>query len=92
MPVALYGYFFFPDVPTTTRAIYFNAEERELAKQRVPVVEGERILSWAFAKLVFTSWFFYGFGLLWILGNCSESLGNQSLMNLYMQGHPERHW
>ncbi|KAK7747575.1 hypothetical protein SLS62_009074 [Diatrype stigma] len=90
LPVALYGYFFFPDVPTTTRAIYFNAEERELAKQRVPVVEGERILSLAFAKLVFTSWFFYGFGFLWILGNCSESLGNQSLMNLYMQGHPER--
>lgn len=93
MPVALYGYFFFPDVPATTTAPYLNEEERQLARQRVPTVEDEtRILSLSFASKVFTSWYFYGFSFLWILGNCSESLGNQSLMNLYMQGHPERNW
>ncbi|KAI1206324.1 retrograde regulation protein 2 [Annulohypoxylon truncatum] len=85
IPVAIYGYFLFPDVPATTTAVYFNEEERQLAKARVPVVEGARILSTAFIKQVFTSWYFYGFCFLWILGNCSESLGNQSLMNLYLQ-------
>ncbi|KAI1389944.1 retrograde regulation protein 2 [Hypoxylon trugodes] len=92
LPVAVYGYFFFPDVPATTTAPYFNEEERRLARARVPEVEGTRILSMEFAMKVFTSWYFYGFGFLWILGNCSESLGNQSLMNLYMQGHPENHY
>ncbi|KAI1447060.1 retrograde regulation protein 2 [Annulohypoxylon stygium] len=92
IPVAIYGYFLFPDVPATTNAPYFNEEERQLARARVPVVEGSRILSMAFITQIFESWYFYGFCFLWILGNCSESLGNQSLMNLYLQGHPEEHW
>ncbi|KAI6090654.1 retrograde regulation protein 2 [Hypoxylon rubiginosum] len=92
LPVAVYGYFLFPDVPATTRAPYFNEEERQLARARVPVVEEASILSVGFFSKVFKLWYFYGFGFLWILGNCSESLGNQSLMNLYLKGHPEEHY
>lgn len=92
LPVAAYGYFLFPDVPATTRAPYFNEEEIQLARSRVPVVEETSILSRDFVSRVFKLWYFYGFGFLWILGNCSESLGNQSLMNLYLKGHPEEHW
>lgn len=92
LPVAAYGYFFFPDVPSTTTAPYFTEEERQLARSRVPITESSRILSRDFVSRLFKSWYFYGFCFLWILGNCSESLGNQSLMNLYLQGHPEMHW
>ncbi|KAI1637004.1 retrograde regulation protein 2 [Biscogniauxia mediterranea] len=92
LPVAAYGYFFFPDTPHTTTAPYFSDEEKRLARERCPLVEEVPIISRSFVSKVFRSWYFYGFGLLWILGNCSESLGNQSLMNLYMQGHPERHY
>ncbi|EMR65150.1 putative pantothenate transporter protein [Eutypa lata UCREL1] len=87
MPVALYGYFFFPDVPATTTAPYLNEEERQLARQRVPTVEDEtRILSLSFASKVFTSWYFYGFSFLWILGNCSESLDSVSDLNNFPTG------
>ncbi|KAI2601889.1 retrograde regulation protein 2 [Hypoxylon sp. NC1633] len=92
IPVAVYGYFLFPDIPATTTAPYFSEEERQLARNRVPVVEGTRIFSIPFLVKVFKSWYFYGFCFLWILGNSSESLGNQSIMNLYMQGHPEEHY
>ncbi|KAL4908786.1 hypothetical protein BDW74DRAFT_165540 [Aspergillus multicolor] len=93
LPVAGYGYFFFPDTPHTTDAFYFSDEERQLARQRVPLIEsGEPILSPHFAKQLLTSWPFYAFCTLWILGNCSESQSNQSLLNLYMQGHPERNY
>ena len=93
LPVAVYGYFLFPDTPATTKAPYLTEEERELSRARVPpAVEGSPVMSKSFLKMVFSSWYFYGFCFLWILGNCSESLGNQSIMNLYMQGHPERNW
>ncbi|KAL4783649.1 major facilitator superfamily domain-containing protein [Aspergillus varians] len=93
IPVAIYGYFFFPDTPHTTTAFYFSAEEKQLARQRVPLhEEGSPILSKSFLTTVLTSWPFYAFCILWILGNCSESQSNQSLLNLYMQGHPERHY
>lgn len=87
IPVAIYGYFFFPDTPYTTTAFYFSEEEVRLACQRVPLAErgGESIVSKSFVTRLLTSRYFYGFCILWILGNCSESQGNQSLLNLYMQ-------
>ncbi|KAF6832494.1 hypothetical protein CPLU01_06177 [Colletotrichum plurivorum] len=90
LPVAVYGYFFFPDTPHTTTAFYLTEEEIKLARERVPVrEEGEKILTWSFIRRVLHSWYFYGFCFLWILGNCSESQSNQSLLNLYMQAHRE---
>lgn len=90
-PVAAYGYFFFPDTPHTTTAFYLTEEEKRLARERVPLVEhGEPILSKSFLQRLLSSWFLYAFCFLWILGNCSESQSNQSLLNLYMQGHPDR--
>ncbi|KAI0111065.1 retrograde regulation protein 2 [Nemania sp. FL0031] len=89
LPVAAYGYFFFPDTPYTTTAFYLSAEEVALARNRVPLMErGEKILTKSFIKHLLGSWYFYGFCFLWILGNCSESQSNQSLLNLYMQAHP----
>lgn len=33
--VAIYGYFFFPDTPETTRAWYLSEEERERCRERL---------------------------------------------------------
>lgn len=91
IPVAIYGYYFFPDTPYTTSAFYLSDDEKQLARQRVPLIErGEPILTKNFLNRVLTSWHLYAFCFLWILGNCSESQGNQQLLNLYMQAHPER--
>ncbi|KAL0781935.1 hypothetical protein CaCOL14_003270 [Colletotrichum acutatum] len=91
LPVAVYGYFFFPDTPHTTTAFYLSQEEIALAKERVPIHEDDKtesIMSKSFLSRVVHSWYFYAFCFLWILGNCSESQSNQSLLNLYMQSHP----
>ncbi|GJC86390.1 pantothenate transporter liz1 [Colletotrichum liriopes] len=89
VPVAIYGYFFFPDTPRTTTAFYLSEDEIKLAQERVPVhEEGEKILAWSFISRILHSWNFYAFCFLWILGNSSESQSNQSLLNLYMQAHP----
>ena len=54
----------------------------------MPLIEGDRILSWQFAKRIYTNWYFYSFVFLWIIGNCSEAPGSQTLLNLYMKEHP----
>ena len=92
-PVAAYGYIFFPDTPHTTTAFYLTEEEKQLARERVPCVEhGESVMSWNFLRRLLSSWHLYAFSFLWILGNCSEEQSSQSLLNLYMQGHPERNY
>lgn len=35
-PIALFGFFYFPDLPETTRAPYLNQTERNLALDRLP--------------------------------------------------------
>lgn len=87
-PVAVYGYYFFPDTPTTTTARYLSQEEKELAIARVPITEEKTVMNAAFVRNVMTSWYVYGFGILWVLANCSEAFSSQSLLNLYMQAHP----
>ncbi|KAF2455596.1 pantothenate transporter [Lineolata rhizophorae] len=88
IPVALYGYLLFPNTPRTTTAPYLNAEERAMAISRVPEVEERAPLSLAFVKRVFSSWYWYGFVVLWIIAGETESFSSNALMALYMKAHP----
>ncbi|EFW99560.1 major facilitator superfamily transporter pantothenate [Grosmannia clavigera kw1407] len=89
IPVALYGFFLFPDTPHTTTAFYLTEEERELAKSRVPAVSKEKTpLTWGFARKVLASWYWWGFVILWIIAGETESFGSNSLITLYMKKHP----
>lgn len=36
LPVAVFGFFFFPDLPESTKAFYLKPAERELALSRLP--------------------------------------------------------
>lgn len=36
MPIAVFGFFYFPDIPENTRASYLSEEERALAIARAP--------------------------------------------------------
>lgn len=88
LPVALYGYLFFPDTPSTTTAFYFTAEEKGLAISRVPEVHDHSPMTWGFAKRVLTSWYWWGFVILWIIAGETESFSSNSLLALYMKSHP----
>lgn len=88
LPVAVYGFFLFPDTPSTSNAPYLSEEERALAISRVPHVPKQSPLTFAFVKRVFSSWYWYGFVMLWIIAGESESFSTNSLLALYMKSHP----
>lgn len=89
IPVALYGFFLFPDTPHTTTAVYLTEDERQLAKSRVPLVEEHPRLAFSFAKKVLTSWYWWGFVVLWIIAGETESFSSNSLLALFLQNHPK---
>lgn len=53
-PVAIFGYFLFPDLPENTKAPYLDEKERQLALDRLPPKreDGHNIQPWSLAKRV----------------------------------------
>jgi ACS family pantothenate transporter-like MFS transporter len=76
LPVALYGFFLFPDTPRDTKAPYLTPEEKMLAISRVPEVPERTPMSWSFLKHCFTTWYWYFFVVLWILAGETESFSS----------------
>ncbi|KAH8892111.1 MFS general substrate transporter [Thozetella sp. PMI_491] len=76
IPVALYGFFFYPDTPHTTTAFYLNEWERQRARERIEE-EGRKPagkLDLTVIKRIFTSWQVYAFSIAYALW--SLTVGN----------------
>ncbi|KNG91471.1 pantothenate transporter [Aspergillus nomiae NRRL 13137] len=92
-PIAIYGLLLFPDTPTTTTAPYLTAAEKELAVSRLPTVNANRApVNRAFLKQLFTTWYWWGFVILWVIAGETESFSSNSLLALYMKAHPTIHY
>lgn len=87
-PIALYGFFLFPDTPRNTKAPYLSADEKALAISRVPEVSERTPISWNFLKHCFSTWYWYMFVVLWILAGETESFSTNALLQLYLKSHP----
>ncbi|CAG8975395.1 hypothetical protein HYALB_00011476 [Hymenoscyphus albidus] len=85
LPIAVYGFLLFPDTPSTTTAFYLTPTERQLASSRVPEVAPRAPWNLAFVRRVLTSWYWYGFIMLWIIAGETESFSTNSLLALYMK-------
>lgn len=91
LPVAVYGFFLFPDTPRSTTAFYLTAAERDLAVSRMPPAPEtapRSPLTMRFLRMVLTSWYWWGFVGLWVIAGETESFGSNSVLALYMQSHP----
>ncbi|KAG5725367.1 Pantothenate transporter liz1 [Termitomyces sp. T112] len=87
MPIALYGFLIFPDLPTTTKAFYLTTQERDLAYTRLENDrQGKRQpLSWSLARRVLTRWRWYGCSLLFAISGETESFGSNNLMGQWLK-------
>ncbi|GAW22998.1 hypothetical protein ANO14919_125450 [Xylariales sp. No.14919] len=88
LPIAIYGFVFFPDTPATTKAFYLTPSQKALAVSRVPPVPDRAPWSWSFFRRALTSRFFWGFMVLWIIAGETESFSSNALLALYMKSHP----
>ncbi|GLB33663.1 putative MFS general substrate transporter [Lyophyllum shimeji] len=87
LPIALYGFLMFPDLPATTKAFYLTTEERGLAYERLEndVQVKRRSLSWDLARRVLTRWRWYGCSLLFAISGETESFGSNNLMGQWLK-------
>lgn len=61
IPLAIYVFFVFPDVPRNTQAFYLTEEERKLAVSRLPEPAHDHgAVSKATFKRIFSTWHIYG--------------------------------
>ncbi|KAF8450366.1 MFS general substrate transporter [Boletus edulis BED1] len=86
LPIAVYGFLVFPDVPATTKAFYLTKEERILSFARLEPDHDviRHPLSWNLAKRVLTRWRWYGCSLLFAISGETESFGSNNLMGQWI--------
>ncbi|GAA5859579.1 hypothetical protein JCM8547_006150 [Rhodosporidiobolus lusitaniae] len=84
LPIATYGYVFFPNTPSTNSSMVFSSEERELAVARLPPRPDTKLDRTIFRR-VLGGWRWWLMSLIWIVGGELESIGTNSLMSLWMK-------
>ncbi|KAI0306958.1 major facilitator superfamily domain-containing protein [Multifurca ochricompacta] len=86
VPIALYGFFIFPDVPATTKAFYLSDEERVLSSSRLDSTDTSHgPLTWDVAKRVLSRWRWYACSLLFAISGETESFGSNNLMGQWLK-------
>lgn len=85
IPVAIYGFFAFPDTPASTKAWWLTDDEKRLAVERLPEIEKSRgVLGWSLFSRVLKTWHCWGFVLLWIFASNTEMFSTNAIMNLWL--------
>ncbi|KAL8391954.1 hypothetical protein RB595_002242 [Gaeumannomyces hyphopodioides] len=91
LPIAIAGYFFFPDVPEITTAWWLTADEIAIAKKRMALEGRAERAPYTKAKFrkIFSSWHIYLLPLLYILFNNGVGFGGQPAFALWLksEGH-----
>ncbi|CAO1633683.1 unnamed protein product [Parajaminaea phylloscopi] len=93
LPIACYGWAFFPDVPQRARKWLLSEPERKLAIERLPVrQQSATTMDRALAKRVLGRWHWYAFSALFAWSSMLESIGSNGLFPLWLQaeGYPVR--
>ncbi|PWN27017.1 MFS general substrate transporter [Jaminaea rosea] len=86
IPIALYGFIFFPDVPRRARKWLLTEEERKLAIERLPRRQQVKTrMGWSLIKRVLGRWHWYAFSALFAWSSMLESIGSNGLFALWLQ-------
>ncbi|KAH8690694.1 putative pantothenate transporter [Talaromyces proteolyticus] len=83
-PMAIWGYFALPDLPSNTRVPWLKPHEKQLALDRMKKAgkQLEEPITWVGAKRVLSRWHFWVYTTYYTFFICSENIG--SYMNLWL--------
>lgn len=90
VPIALYGFIFFPGMPEGTSSklsmtkVIFNEDELKYARRRLPARDESTRLDWSVVPRVLKKWHWWLFSLVWILGGENLSLASNSTFTLWL--------
>jgi len=86
LPIAVFGFLYFPDLPETTTASYLTVEEKALAISRLPPkTEKGRKLGWDIIKRTLLTVNFWLLVILWGFGGLLEAYSSFTCMLLWMK-------
>ncbi|KAI0952598.1 hypothetical protein AcV7_008346 [Taiwanofungus camphoratus] len=89
LPIALYGFLIFPNVPATTRAFYLTSEERRIAIERLRSGKikssNHGHLTWDLVRRMLGRWRWYGCSLLFAISGETESFCSNNLMGQWLK-------
>lgn len=93
MPIALYGFLFFPGVPENSSdnsafsmtKFFFSKEELQFARRRLPARDESTRLDWSVVPRVLKRWHWWLFSLVWVFGGENLSLASNSTFALWLK-------
>ncbi|KAI5865637.1 MFS general substrate transporter [Durotheca rogersii] len=87
LPIAIAGYFFFPDVPEITRSWWLTEDQIKLARKRMELEGRANRGSYTKAKFkkIFTSWHIYSLVFLYIFFNNGLGYGGQPAFAIWLK-------
>lgn len=93
MPIALYGFLFFPGVPEHSSGksrfsmtkYFFNEQELQYARRRLPARDESTRLDWSVVPRVLKRWHWWFFSSVWVLGGENLSLASDSTFALWLK-------
>lgn len=93
MPIALYGFLFFPGVPEhssdksalSMTKYFFSDQELQYARRRLPARDESTRLDWSVVPRVLKRWHWWFFSFVWVLGGENLSLASNSTFALWLK-------
>lgn len=93
MPIALYGFLFFPGVPEHSSGksrfsmtkYFFSEQELQYARRRLPARDESTRLDWSVVPRVLKRWHWWFFSFVWVLGGENLSLASNSTFALWLK-------
>lgn len=83
VPIAVYGFLFFPDIPERASWV-LTVSEKQLARKRLPP-RNPTHLDWTVFRRVLGRWHWWLFSLLWAIAGENESFGTNTIFGLWLK-------
>ncbi|KAL1967679.1 hypothetical protein VTN77DRAFT_2936 [Rasamsonia byssochlamydoides] len=85
IPIAVWGYFAIPDLPSNTRAFYFSEKDRQYGIERIQRMgrASPKKLTWPRLKQIYTSWHMWAFIFAYVM--VAEAGSGSDYFNLWLK-------
>ncbi|OOQ90646.1 pantothenate transporter [Penicillium brasilianum] len=87
LPIALAGFWLYPDFPHNTKAFYLKAKDREMARSRMERIGRAPVkkVGWDIFRRVFLRWHVYPLALLYIVYSNNGSSNSVNPLTLWLK-------